>query len=99
MEALFAKRYDLICKIDFDFKHVSGEYWVIYINMAATANGLNTQVAKAEFRIYTRGKPVALKVGLMEDGSEGFNPSREPKTESENLMQLYAVCLLCWKNS
>lgn len=56
----------------FEFKHVSGEFWVIFIDMKKAPNMLNGQVARAEFKIGATGGADELVVEFMEDGSEGL---------------------------
>jgi hypothetical protein len=71
-ERLQAVRKDFVWPMTFDFVRVSGDYWVVYIDMLETPNQLNGQLAKAEFRIGARGKVDELVVEFLEDGSEGL---------------------------
>lgn len=69
---LKAVRADFVWSMTFDFEHVSGDYWIIYIDMAKTPNFLNGQFAKAEFRIGADGKVSGVVIEFLEDGSEGI---------------------------
>ncbi|KAH6647578.1 beta-lactamase/transpeptidase-like protein [Truncatella angustata] len=71
-EQLRAVRKDSVWKMTFDFGRVSGEFWVIYIDMLNTPNKLNGQLAKAEFVIGPSGKVDKLIVEFLEEGSEGI---------------------------
>ncbi|KAK8044924.1 beta-lactamase/transpeptidase-like protein [Apiospora rasikravindrae] len=55
----------------YEFEHVSGEFWVIFMDMKKSPNWLSGQVAKAEFRLGPDGWPDKLVVEYMEDGTEG----------------------------
>lgn len=55
----------------FEFEHVSGEFWLIYIEPRGTS-GTGAQFAKAEFRVGFTGKVEAIQVEFFEDGSEGL---------------------------
>lgn len=68
---LKALRNSQVWQMTFDFVQVSGEYWIIYVDMARSPNLLNGQLAKAEFRIGANGKVAELIVEFLEDGSEG----------------------------
>lgn len=69
---LRAGRHDFVWSMTFDFEHVSGEYWIIYIDMAKSPNLLNGQFAKAEFRTGANGKVTEVAIEFLEDGSEGI---------------------------
>ncbi|KAK9771568.1 putative Beta-lactamase/transpeptidase-like protein [Seiridium cardinale] len=71
-EQLRAVREDFAWKMVFDFVHVSGEYWIIYIDMKESPNLLNGQLGKAEFEIGSNGKVSGLVAEFLEDGSEGI---------------------------
>ncbi|ORY62645.1 putative penicillin-binding protein [Pseudomassariella vexata] len=68
---LRAVREDVVWQNTFDFEHVSGEFWVVFINMLKVPNGLNEEAAKAEFRVGATGRPEQLMIEFMEEGSEG----------------------------
>lgn len=68
---LQAVRSDVVWQMTFDFAHVSGEFWLIYIDMLKTPNGLMSQHAKAEFRVGPGGEATQLVIEFMEEGSEG----------------------------
>lgn len=63
---------DSVWQMIFDFVHVSGEFWIIYVDMKNAPNLLSGQVARAEFRIGATGKVDKLMVEFMEEGSEGI---------------------------
>jgi hypothetical protein len=69
---LHARRADFVWQMTFDFTHVSGEYWVVVIDMMNSPNQLNGQLAKAEFRVGLSGKVEEVLIEFLEDGSEGI---------------------------
>ena len=69
---LKGSRDDEVWQLTYDFAHVSGEFWVILMDMKNTPNQLLGQVAKAEFRIGASGRVEQMVVEYMEDGSEGI---------------------------
>ncbi|KAI0129484.1 beta-lactamase/transpeptidase-like protein [Xylariales sp. AK1849] len=69
---LRAIREDFVWQMTFDFQHVSGEFWIIWIDMKNSPNLLNGQLARAEFRTGVSGKVDELLIEFMEDGSEGI---------------------------
>ncbi|KAI1842021.1 hypothetical protein JX266_011776 [Neoarthrinium moseri] len=78
---LRAVRVDFVWPMTFDFVHVSGEYWVIHIDMKNSPNALNGQSARAEFKIGPNGKCDQVLIEFLEDGSEGVIPfTRATKT-------------------
>lgn len=69
---LKGSREDEVWQFTYDFAHVSGEFWVILLDMKNSPNQLNGQVAKAEFRIGPSGRVEQLVVEYTEDQSEGI---------------------------
>ncbi|KAH7021025.1 beta-lactamase/transpeptidase-like protein [Microdochium trichocladiopsis] len=68
---LYAAHHDRVWKMDFEFEHVSGEHWLVFIEFAHSPNRLNQQFAKAEFKIGAAGDVVSVCVEYLEDGAEG----------------------------
>ncbi|RYP15144.1 hypothetical protein DL765_005883 [Monosporascus sp. GIB2] len=67
---LKAAREDFVWKMAFEFEHVSGEFWVIYVEPRGSG-GMVTQLGKAEFKIGITGKVESLEAEFFQDGSEG----------------------------
>lgn len=68
---LKGSREDEVWQLTYDFAHVSGEFWIIRMDMKNSPNQLLGQVAKAEFRIGPNGRVEQMVVEYMEDQSEG----------------------------
>ncbi len=68
---LRAARDDFVWKMTFEFGHVSGEFWLIYVEPTGSA-GLGTQFARAEFQVGVTGKVESIEIEFTEDGSEGL---------------------------
>ncbi|KAK7752219.1 hypothetical protein SLS62_005753 [Diatrype stigma] len=68
---LKAVRDDFVWKMTFEFEHVSGEFWLVYV-IPRGSGGIGTQFAKAEFRVRATGKVEALEIEFFEEGSEGL---------------------------
>lgn len=68
---LFAAHHDRVWKMDFEFEHVSGEHWLVYIDFKNTPNRLMHQYSKAQFRIGYDGKVEGVDIEHTEGGSEG----------------------------
>jgi len=68
---LFVAHHDRVWKMDFEFEHVSGEHWLVYIDFKNTPNRLMHQYSKAQFRIGFDGKVEGVDVEHTEGGSEG----------------------------
>ncbi|KAJ1324924.1 serine hydrolase [Microdochium nivale] len=66
-----AAHNDRVWKMDFEFEHVSGEHWLVYIEFAHSPNKLMQQFARAEFKIGPVGKVEGVNIEYLEDGSEG----------------------------
>ncbi|KAK8084619.1 hypothetical protein PG997_005890 [Apiospora hydei] len=64
-------RPNAVWDVSYEFEHVSGEFWAIFMDMTKSPNWLSGQVAKAEFRLGPDGWPDKLVVEYMEDGTEG----------------------------
>lgn len=70
-ERLMSIRDDFAWKMKYEFVHVSGEFWIVYIDMKNSPNMLNGQFAKAEFKVGANGKVNELAIEFLEDGTEG----------------------------
>lgn len=68
---LRAVREDFVWKMIFEFEHVSGEFWLVYIEPNGVS-GIGTQLARAQFQIGVTGKVEALEIEFFEEGSEGL---------------------------
>ncbi|KAI2610592.1 beta-lactamase/transpeptidase-like protein [Hypoxylon sp. NC1633] len=68
---LKAVRDNMVWQMTFEFRHVSGEFWAVVIDMLNTPNGLGVQLARAEFVVGVKGNVDKLKMEFLEDGSEG----------------------------
>ncbi|KAK8053488.1 beta-lactamase/transpeptidase-like protein, partial [Apiospora saccharicola] len=68
---LKGSRANAVWENSYEFEHVSGEFWAIFLDMKKSPNWLSGQVAKAEFRLGPDGWPDELVIEYMEDGSEG----------------------------
>ncbi|KAL7622529.1 hypothetical protein AAE478_008036 [Parahypoxylon ruwenzoriense] len=68
---LKAMRDDMEWQMTFEFRHASGEFWAVVIDMLNTPNMLNGQLARAEFLVGVGGTADALRMEFLEDGSEG----------------------------
>lgn len=68
---LKAIRDDFVWKMTFEFEHVSGEFWLIYVKPRGSG-GIGTQFGKAEFRVGVTGEVEAIEIEFLEDGSEGL---------------------------
>lgn len=68
---LKAVRDDFVWRMTFEFEHVSGEFWLVYV-IPRGSGGIGTQFAKAEFRVRATGKVEALEIEFFEEGSEGL---------------------------
>ncbi|KAI0004426.1 beta-lactamase/transpeptidase-like protein [Xylariaceae sp. FL0662B] len=68
---LKAVRSDFEWPTVFEFRHVSGEFWAVVIDLLKVPNRLNGQLARAEFKIGVRGRVEALEMEFLEEGSEG----------------------------
>ncbi|KAK6850794.1 hypothetical protein PG987_000428 [Apiospora arundinis] len=68
---LKASRANAVWDMSYDFEHVSGEFWAVFIDLKKSPNWLSGEVAKAEFRLGSDGWPDELVVEYMEDGNEG----------------------------
>ncbi|KAK8069331.1 hypothetical protein PG994_005947 [Apiospora phragmitis] len=68
---LKASRANAVWEVSYEFEHVSGEYWAVFIDLKNTPNWLSGQVAKAEFRLGPDGWADELVIEYMEDGTEG----------------------------
>jgi hypothetical protein len=62
---------DFVWKVIYEFEHVSGEYWLVFINMQNTPNGFFQQYGKAEFKLGVSGDVEGLEIEYFEDGTEG----------------------------
>lgn len=69
---LKGSREDEVWQLTYDFAHVSGDFWIILMDMKNTPNQLLGQVAKAEFRIGPSGRVEQMAIEYMEDQSEGL---------------------------
>ncbi|KAI0021790.1 beta-lactamase/transpeptidase-like protein [Xylariomycetidae sp. FL0641] len=68
---LEAARADFMWPMRYTFEHASGEYWAVVITDLNGSNGLDRQLAKAEFKLGVSGRVEALQVEHLEQGSEG----------------------------
>ncbi|RYO74266.1 hypothetical protein DL766_001197 [Monosporascus sp. MC13-8B] len=67
---LKAAREHFVWTMAFEFEHVSGEFWVIYVEPRGSG-AIVTLFGKAEFKIGITGKVESLKAEFFQDGSEG----------------------------
>lgn len=61
-EDLVVVRKDFTWPYKFTFRHVSGNFWIMYISMSTNPSLYLREYEKAEFRIGPDGKPAALEV-------------------------------------
>ncbi|KAH8666343.1 putative penicillin-binding protein [Xylariales sp. PMI_506] len=71
-DKLRAMREDMVWQVMYDFEHVTGEFWVVYIQFVHSPGSLQGQLAKAEFRIGVDGTVEAVEIEFMEEGTEGL---------------------------
>lgn len=64
MTTLVADLPDLSWKLTMNFEHVSGEYWVVYLNSSTVRNGLMDEAMPAQFRIGSDGNVKSLVVEM-----------------------------------
>ena len=62
---------DLSWKTSMNFDHVSGEFWVVYLNSSTVRNGLMDEAVPGRFHIGPDGRVAALEVEVryMAEGS------------------------------
>ncbi|KAI1343055.1 beta-lactamase/transpeptidase-like protein [Xylariaceae sp. FL0016] len=68
---LKAVREDVQWQMLIELAHVSGEYWVAFVEPLTTRSGLDVEVARAKFEVGVNGKVMSLVMEFFEDGTEG----------------------------
>lgn len=68
---LRAAHDDFVWQMMYDFQHVSGEFWVVYMESKNSPSMVLAATSRAEFRIGADGRAEELLVEFMDGGSEG----------------------------
>lgn len=63
-DSLHGSRLDVTWPLSLDLKHITGDFFVTYMDYAYGAGYSFKEVAPAEFRIGKTGKPISLGIGF-----------------------------------